>query len=299
MIYTVTFNPALDYTITIPDFQLGQVNRTTEEQVFAGGKGINVSTVLHHLGMDSTVLGFIAGFTGYEIQRRIQTMKIPEKLITLPNGMSRINIKLHATEETDMNGMGPAIPTSSLAIFYEQINALQAGDVLVLAGSIPASLPATIYQDILKRIQEREILTVVDATGSLLLHVLSYHPFLIKPNHHELGELFGVSLQSRQEVLPYAKKLQELGARNVLVSMAGDGAVLLTEDGSYYEQDAPSGKVVNAVGAGDSMVAGFLYGYLTKQDYAYAFRLGLASGSASAFSHSLATKDEIWKVFCS
>lgn len=299
MIYTVTFNPALDYTITIPDFQLGQVNRTTEEQVFAGGKGINVSTVLHNLGMDSTVLGFIAGFTGYEIQRRIQTMKIPEKLITLPNGMSRINIKLHATEETDMNGMGPAIPTSSLAIFYEQINALQSGDVLVLAGSIPASLPATIYQDVLKRIQEREILTVVDATGSLLLHVLSYHPFLIKPNHHELGELFGVSLQSRQEVLPYAKKLQELGARNVLVSMAGDGAVLLTEDGSYYEQDAPSGKVVNAVGAGDSMVAGFLYGYLTKQDYAYAFRLGLASGSASAFSHSLATKDEIWKVFCS
>lgn len=299
MIYTVTFNPALDYTITIPDFQLGQVNRTTEEQVFAGGKGINVSTVLHNLGMDSTVLGFIAGFTGYEIQRRIQAMQISEKLITLPNGMSRINVKLHATEETDMNGMGPAIPTSSLAIFYEQINTLLAGDVLVLAGSIPASLPATIYQDILKCIQEREILTVVDATGNLLLHVLSYHPFLIKPNHHELGALFGVSLQSRREVLPYAKKLQELGARNVLVSMAGDGAVLLTEDGSYYEQDAPSGKVVNAVGAGDSMVAGFLYGYLTKQDYAYAFRLGLASGSASAFSHSLATKDEIWKVFCS
>lgn len=299
MIYTVTFNPALDYTITIPNFQLGQVNRTTEEQVFAGGKGINVSTVLHNLGMDSTVLGFIAGFTGYEIQRRIQAMQISEKLITLPNGMSRINVKLHATEETDMNGMGPAIPTSSLAIFYEQINTLLAGDVLVLAGSIPASLPATIYQDILKCIQEREILTVVDATGNLLLHVLSYHPFLIKPNHHELGALFGVSLQSRREVLPYAKKLQELGARNVLVSMAGDGAVLLTEDGSYYEQDAPSGKVVNAVGAGDSMVAGFLYGYLTKQDYAYAFRLGLASGSASAFSHSLATKDEIWKVFCS
>lgn len=299
MIYTVTFNPALDYTITIPNFQLGQVNRTTEEQVFAGGKGINVSTVLHNLGMDSTVLGFIAGFTGYEIQRRIQAMQISEKLITLPNGMSRINVKLHATEETDMNGMGPAIPASSLAIFYDQINTLLAGDVLVLAGSIPASLPATIYQDILKCIQEREILTVVDATGNLLLHVLSYHPFLIKPNHHELGALFGVSLQSRREVLPYAKKLQELGARNVLVSMAGDGAVLLTEDGSYYEQDAPSGKVVNAVGAGDSMVAGFLYGYLTKQDYAYAFRLGLASGSASAFSHSLATKDEIWNVFCS
>lgn len=297
MIYTVTFNPALDYTITIPDFQLGRVNRTTEELVLAGGKGINVSTVLHNLGMDSTILGFIAGFTGHEIQRRIREMQIPEQLIDLPDGMSRINIKLHSAEETDLNGMGPVISDSDLQLFYRQLDVLQSGDVLVLAGSIPSSLPVTAYQDILQQLESRDILTVVDATGHLLQNVLPYHPFLIKPNHHELGDLFGVSIQSRQEILPYAKKLQSQGARNVLVSMAGEGAALLTENGDYYEQDAPAGTVVNAVGAGDSMVAGFLYGYLTRQDYAHAFRLGIACGSASAFSSKLAVADEIWGVY--
>lgn len=292
MIYTVTFNPALDYTVCVPDFTPGQVNRTEEELLLPGGKGINVSIVLHNLGMESTVLGFIAGFTGEEIRRQVRALGIPEQFLMLKEGMSRINVKLRSKQETDINGGGPTIDANALEAFYAGLEQLHCGDVLVLAGSVPAALPPEIYRDILLRIQDR-ILTVVDATGELLSNALEARPFLIKPNHHELGDLFGVSLRNKNEVISYAKKLQERGARNVLVSMAGDGAVLLTEQGTVYEHMAPEGCVVNAVGAGDSMVAGFLREYLTTQSFERAFYFGLACGSASAFSDHLATAEDV------
>lgn len=297
MVYTVTFNPSLDYIVTVNHFTLGKVNRSVNEIMFPGGKGINVSIVLKNLGMKSIILGFTAGFVGAEIQRRLAAMGCKEELIPIANGYSRINLKLRSDEESEINGMGPVIDETAIQTLYAKLDHLKKGDVLVLAGSIPVSLPTTIYSDILQRLEGRGILVAVDATNDLLRNVLSYRPFLIKPNNHELGELFGVTLTDKPDVIPYAKKLQEQGAQNVLVSMAGEGAVLVTETGAVYTSPAPQGKVVNSVGAGDSMVAGFLYGYLSSGDYKNAFQMGLAAGSASAFSEQLASREEIDMIF--
>ena len=293
MIYTVTFNPSLDYIISIDDFKIGKTNRTVSELILPGGKGLNVSTVLHNLGIENTALGFCAGFVGEELKRLAKETGYHYDFIVIPKGVSRINIKMKDFDGTEINGMGPVIDENALDIFYHKLDKLQKGDTLVLAGSIPAGMPKNIYSDILKRLSGRGIRFVVDATKELLLNVLPYQPFLIKPNNHELGELFGVSLTSKEEVIPYAKKLQEMGAKNVLVSMAGEGAVLVDETGEVHQMDAPKGVLVNAVGAGDSMVAGFLAGWEEKQDYTYAFKMGVAAGSASAFSEFLATKEEI------
>lgn len=293
MIYTITFNPALDYIVSITDFKLGMTNRTDSEEMLAGGKGINVSLVLKNLGYDSTALGFIAGFTGEEIRKRVEMQGCRADFITLPQGQSRINVKLKNVDGTEINAAGPEIDEESFRKLMMQLDKLQTGDVLVLAGSIPKSLPGSTYSDIMKTLQEREILYVVDATGDLLVESLTYKPFLIKPNHHEIGEIFGVKLDTREEVIPYAKKMQEMGAANVLVSMSGKGAVLAAADGRIYEAPAPEGKVVNAVGAGDSMVAGFLAGYFETGEYEKALLMGLATGSASAFSESLATRPQV------
>lgn len=294
MIYTVTFNPSLDYIVSVDHFTLGRVNRTAKEIMFPGGKGINVSIVLKNLGMKSTALGFVAGFTGDEIKRQVNAFEIDEDFIEIKQGMSRINVKLRSDEESEINGMGPAIEQSALESFMTKLGQLQEGDTLVLAGSIPTSLPDTMYRDIMKYMEGKGVQIVVDATKDLLVNVLEYHPFLIKPNNYELGEIFGINdLTEKKDVIAYAKKLQEKGARNVLVSMAGDGAVLVAEDGSVFETDAPKGKVKNSVGAGDSMVAGFIYGYATTKSYEEAFYYGVCTGSASAFSDNLATKTEV------
>lgn len=296
MIYTITFNPALDYIVSSKHFQMGMTNRTDQETLMPGGKGINVSMVLHNLGIESIALGFIAGFTGDEIKRRVEAYGCKSQFINIAEGFSRINVKLIDTEGTEINGKGPDIDEKSLGELLCILDTLQADDILILAGSIPASLPVSIYQDICERLHEKGLRIVVDATKDLLVNVLPMHPFLIKPNHHELGEIFGVSLKTREDVIPYAKKMQEMGAVNVLVSMAGEGAVLAAEDGNMYSLPAPKGVLVNGVGAGDSMVAGFLAGYLQYENYEQAFRMGVATGSASAFSKLLATKEEVEKL---
>ena len=293
MIYTVTFNPSLDYIVTVPDFTLGVVNRTTEEIIFPGGKGINVSMVLKNLGFDSRALGFMAGFTGKEIARLLSERGIPSDFIHVKEGISRINVKIRGREESEINGQGPAIQKEDIDRLYRQLDDLKDGDALVLAGSIPDVMPGTMYMDIMEYVQDKKLLVAVDATRDLLVNVLKYHPFLIKPNNYELGEIFGVTLSTKEDVILYAKKLQEMGAANVLVSMAGDGAVLVAEDGSTYKSEAPEGKVKNSVGAGDSMVAGFLYGYLKSGIYEDAFYYGVCTGSASAFSENLATREEV------
>ena len=297
MIYTVTFNPSLDYIVSVNEFRLGLTNRTDSEQIFPGGKGINVSTILTNLGIESTALGFVAGFTGEEIVRGVEERGIRSDFIQIGSGISRINMKLKNIDGTEINGMGPKISPEKVEELMKKLDVLGEGDVLVLAGSIPASMPDDMYSRILERMDGKGVVSVVDATGDLLLNVLKYRPFLIKPNNHELGELFGVRLTRRKEVAPYARKLQERGARNVLVSMAGEGAVLVAEDGSIHEAPAPEGVLVNAVGAGDSMVAGFTAGWLEKQDYRHAFYMGVAAGSASAFSEYLATKEEIMALY--
>lgn len=279
---------------------MGKVNRTSEEKILPGGKGINVSIVLKNLGIASTPLGFVAGFTGQEIIRRLEVSGIHGKFIEIQEGNSRINMKLRSLDEkknvikeSEVNGMGPLIDEQSWEIFCQQLEELGVGDILVLAGSIPASLPQTIYRDIMDRVIPHGVQVVVDAGKELLVNVLEKEPFLVKPNHHELGEIFGVEISSREEALIYAKKLQEMGAKNVLVSMAGQGAVLVDEQNNTYEKEAPEGVVINSVGAGDSMVAGFLYGYLKEKNYKSAFEYGLCAGSASAFSENLATNEEI------
>ena len=297
MIYTVTFNPAIDYVIKVDNLTLGEINRTTREYIFCGGKGINVSHVLANLGMESVGLGFIAGFTGDVIEKGAKELGFAPDFIRVREGMTRINVKVKSNEESEINGMGPVIHDDELQKMYEKLDELQDGDVLILAGSIPATLPSDVYEKIMERLQEKDIRIVVDATKDLLLNVLKYHPFLIKPNNHELGEMFGVVLKTNDEIVEYAKKLQEKGARNVLISMAGEGAVLVAEDGQVFEEPAPKGRLVNGVGAGDSMVAGFVAGWMEKKDYEHAFHMGIAAGSASAFSENLATKEEIEAVY--
>lgn len=293
MIYTVTFNPSLDYIVSVNHFKPGEVNRTVAELMFPGGKGINVSMVLKNLGYDSVALGFMAGFTGNEIVRLLEEKRINSDFISVASGMSRINVKLRSDEESEINGMGPEIGKADIQKLYSQLDRLKEGDVLVLAGSIPSVMPESMYMDIMRYLSGRGIDIIVDATKDLLLNVLEYHPFLIKPNNHELGEIFGVKIRTKDDVIPYARKMQEKGARNVLVSMAGEGALLVTEEGRVYESMPPKGEVKNSVGAGDSMVAGFLAGYLSSHDYEQAFYMGLCTGSASAFSDNLATKPEV------
>ena len=297
MIYTVTFNPSLDYIVSVNDFQLGLTNRTDSELILPGGKGINVSTILMNLGIDSTAFGFAAGFTGEEIIREVEAMGIRSDFIKIDSGISRINLKLKNIDGTEINGSGPEISEEKIEELLRKLDILGEGDILVLAGSIPASMPADMYSTIMERLQHKNVTFIVDATKDLLINVLKYKPFLIKPNNHELGELFDVKLTTREEVIPYGKKLQKQGARNVLISMAGEGAVLVAEDGSVYEAPAPKGTLVNAVGAGDSMDAGFTAGWIEKKDYRHAFYMGVSAGSASAFSEYLATKEEIMDLY--
>lgn len=293
MIYTVTFNPSLDYIVSVDHFETGKVNRTSKELMFPGGKGINVSLVLKNLGLDSTALGFMAGFTGKEIERLLDDRQVHSDFIPVAEGISRINVKLRSDEESEINGMGPGIGQAEIDKLYGKLDALKDGDILVLAGSIPSVMPETMYKDIMERLQGRGIRIVVDATKDLLHMVLPLHPFLVKPNNHELGEIYGVTLTTKEEVMPYAKRMQSEGAVNVLISMAGDGALLVAEDGKVYESLPPKGKVKNSVGAGDSMVAGFIAGYLKSSSYEEAFYTGLCTGSASAFSDNLATREEV------
>ena len=293
MIYTVTFNPSLDYIVSVRNFEEGSVNRVSDEMILPGGKGINVSIVLNNLGMESHLLGFIAGFTGKEIERMVSDDGCISEFIKVDNEFSRINVKMRSEKESEINGIGPAISNSEMTQLLDKLDKLKEGDVLVLAGSIPASIPDTIYYDIMKMLSDRKIMIVVDATKDLLLNVLPLHPFLIKPNKQELAEMMNLENLSKEDIVKNAFELQKRGARNVLVSMAGEGAILVTEDGNVYSSAAHKGNVVNSVGAGDSMVAGFIYGYLKNKDYKEAFETGLCAGSASAFSENLATKEQV------
>lgn len=300
MIYTVTFNPSLDYVVQVDDFAVGEINRTRTESIYPGGKGINVSLVLQNLGLPSVALGFTAGFSGAEIERLLQEAGCRCDFIAVKAGYSRINTKIISGAETALNGQGPQLSEAELAALFNKLRRLTQDDVLVLAGSIPASLPDNIYEQILELLQPVGTRVVVDATGDLLLKVLKYRPFLIKPNHEELGEFFGRGpLLTEEEILAAAQKLQQQGARNVLVSRGANGALLLDENGKMHKQASPKGTLVNSVGAGDSMVAGFLAGYLQTQDYDAALRLGVAAGSASAFKAWLATREDVEKILAS
>ena len=293
MIYTVTFNPSLDYIVSVKDFRPGMTNRTSSELMLAGGKGINVSIVLGNLGIKSTALGFIAGFTGDEIVRRLHNGGINSEFIKINDGISRINIKLKSIDGTEINGQGPHIDSSHIEQLMNRLRRLESGDVLVLAGSIPAGISDNIYKDIMDMLKDKGVQIVVDATSRLLTNVLEYNPFFIKPNQHELGDIFNVTLNTQEEVIPYALELKKIGAVNVCVSMGGKGAILVADDGNVYKAKAPDGILKNSVGAGDSLVAGFLSGWIEKKDYEYAFRKGVATGSASAFSERLATNGEV------
>ena len=293
MIYTVTFNPSLDYIVSVKDFRPGMTNRTSSELMLAGGKGINVSIVLGNLGIKSTALGFIAGFTGDEIVRRLHNSGINSEFIKINDGISRINIKLKSIDGTEINGQGPHIDSSHIEQLMNRLRRLESGDILVLAGSIPAGISDNIYKDIMDMLKDKGVQIVVDATSRLLTNVLEYKPFFIKPNQHELGDIFNVTLNTQEEVIPYALELKKMGAVNVCVSMGGKGAILVADDGNVYKAKAPDGILKNSVGAGDSLVAGFLSGWIEKKDYEYAFRKGVATGSASAFSERLATVREV------
>lgn len=295
MIYTVTFNPAVDYIVHTNELQVGAVNRSKGEEIYFGGKGINVSMVLHELGIKSKALGFVAGFTGEAIEKGVSDAEIETDFVHLKQGFSRINVKIKSGSETELNGQGPEIPAEAVEQFFEKLKEIQDGDTLILAGSIPDDLPTDIYEKILDYVKEKKIRTVVDATKDLLMKVLKYKPFLIKPNNFELEEIFGVKLNSVEEIIKYAEKLKEMGAVNVLVSMAGDGAVLLDEMGKSHICGVCKGTVRNSVGAGDSMVAGFVAG-CEQGDYEYALKLGTAAGGATAFSDGLAKKELVYDL---
>lgn len=293
MIYTVTFNPALDYVVWMDTLRPGEINRTQNEAIQYGGKGINVSTVLTALGVDNVALGFLAGFTGRALEEGLRSQGIRSDFIWLPEGLTRINVKVKGGKETEINGRGPTVDAAALRALQDKLDRLDAGDILVISGSVPAALSHDVYEQILARLEDRGIQFVVDTTRDLLCSALPYHPFLIKPNNLELGEIFGKTPTTDTEIRHCAAQLQEKGARNVLVSMAGDGSLLLDERGGCYRLGVPKGTVRNSVGAGDSMVAGFLAGWLEKGDYAYAQRLGAAAGSATAFSDGLATREAV------
>lgn len=293
MIYTVTFNPAIDYVVELVSFNIGEINRTTREYMNLGGKGVNVSRVLTNLEVPNVALGFVAGFTGDALRNGLERMGVKTDFISLEEGNTRINVNIKGVEETDINARGPEIPSSAIEELFKKLDNLQSGDTLVLAGSIPTSLPNDMYERIMERLYGKGIRFVVDATRDLLVKSLKYEPFLIKPNNHELGEIFGLELTTDNKIIYYARELKKQGAKNVLISMAGDGAILVDENDVAHKIGTPKGKVKNSVGAGDSMVAGFCAGYLEKGDYKYALRMGTAAGSASAFSESLATKQEV------
>lgn len=293
MFYTMTLNPALDYNMTLQEFREGRVNRSVNEEIIPGGKGLMVSRMLKNLGVESTAFGLVAGFTGAELTRLVHESGVRTNFVSLPEGMTRINVKLWGGIEGEINAAGPVCDEKSVQALFEKLSVLTSKDTLVLAGSVPASLSKDLYVEIMKHLEEKAPRIAVDATGELLRNVIVYRPFLVKPNHHELGELYGVTLTTKEEVLPYAKRLREEGARNVLVSMAGEGAVLAAADGSVWFGEAPKGEVKNSVGAGDSMVAGFLAAYEESNNPEAAFRNGIASGSASAFSATLGTKEEV------
>ncbi|MFF3102218.1 1-phosphofructokinase [Viridibacillus arvi] len=291
MIYTITLNPSIDFIVEVDDFQIGHLNRIDRESKFPGGKGINVSRVLNTIGVPSKALGFLGGFTGGFIQNTLESEGIHTEFVNVDED-SRINIKLKTGEETEINGQGPTLTEKNIQDLFEKLEVLQAGDILVLAGSIPPSLPKTFYSDLTRKYSKRGVKVVVDAGGKVLAEVLQDKPFLVKPNHHELSELFGATIHTVEEVIPYGKKVVEMGAENVIVSMAGDGALLFTS-GEVYSATVPKGKVLNSVGAGDSLVAGFIGTYSKDQDFIKAFQVAVATGSATAFSQDLATKEKI------
>lgn len=297
MIFTVTFNPALDYVMQISELKPGQRHFSENEYVVWGGKGINVSTVLNELGIESVALGFVAGFTGNALENGLAELGIKTDFVHLKKGLTRINVKIKAQEETDIDNYGPEIDDASLQQLYKKLEILSNGDTLILAGSVPKALPDNIYEEIIKKVCYKNIRIIVDATGELLLSVLKYKPFLVKPNNFELSEVIGKKLETPEELAQGARKLQQLGAVNVLVSMAGDGALLIDENGKEHRIDAPKGQLVNSIGAGDSMVAGFTAGYQQSGDYDYALKLGTACGSATAFSVGLAEKFKIEDIF--
>ena len=296
MIYTITFNPAIDYVMKVENFKLGSVNRADFEEVYAGGKGINVSIVLNNLGVKSKALGYIAGFTGEEIEKGVRDLGCETDFIRVNRGMSRINVKLKSKEETEINGQGPEVTENHIEELSMKLEKLEKGDILVLAGSIPNTLPENIYENIMEKMQDKGVLIIVDATKELLLNVLKYNPFLVKPNHHELSELFNEVIRTTDDIIRYGKKLRAMGAKNVLISMAGEGAIMITENNEVMKSSAPKDFVKNSVGAGDSMVAGFIAGYIKNHNLSEAFKMGIATGSASAFSEELATKDEVEKL---
>lgn len=292
MIYTITLNPAVDYLMYTDELIAGSVNRSKSEKLQIGGKGINVSFVLHELGVPSKALGFTAGFTGEMIESGIRARGVETDFVRLDKGFTRINVKIKSGQETEINGKGPEIPESAVTELLGKIEQIKDGDTLVIAGSVPGSLPSDFYVRILEKLKNRKIRIVADTTKDLLLNVLKYRPFLVKPNHHELGEIFGVKLETTDEIAKYAEKLREMGALNVLVSRAGEGSVLLDETGRLHICEACRGTVINSVGAGDSMVAGFIAG-CERGDYGYALKLGTAAGGATAFSEELARKKDI------
>lgn len=297
MVYTVTLNPALDYVMKLKALRTDDINRTDGEEIYYGGKGINVSVILTQLGIPNTALGFLGGFTGKKLEEMLKNDNINCDFNHLKNGDTRINVKIKADKEIDLNACGPEITKEDMQSFLKKLDGIKSGDYLILAGSIPNTLPDDIYEQILERVGDRNINCVVDATGDLLKNVLKYKPFLIKPNHHELGDLFSVQIKSDGDIVKYSKKLQEMGAKNVLVSMAKDGAMLTDENGNVHKIGNAKGKLINSVGCGDSMVAGFTAGYIKTADYSYALRLGSACGNATAFSEKLATREEIERVF--
>ena len=297
MVYTLTLNPSLDYIVNVDDFQLGTVNRASSEMIYPGGKGINVSMVLRNLGLDSIALGFIAGFTGEEIRRRVEEYGCRQDFIVTTTGWSRINVKLKSSGESEINGNGPSIELEAIRRLQQQLDQLHDGDILVLAGSLARSMKSGFYQDIMASLEGRGVHVVVDATKETLANTFAYRPFLIKPNKHELEELLDVTIHNIDEIEKYAKQLQSFGARNVLVSMAGDGAMLVAENGRTYYTEAPQGELVNSVGAGDSMVAGFIAGFQESGDYEHAFYMGVATGSASAFSEGMASKQHVEEIY--
>ena len=293
MIYTITFNPALDYISQVNNFEIGKINRTEKEKILPGGKGLNVSTVLKNLGIKSTALGFIAGFTGEELKRNIEQRGIKTDFIKVKKGITRINVKISSKEETALNGNGPDIATEDINELLEKIEQINSKDTVILAGNIPKCINNDIYEIICKKLECKKVRFVVDATKELLMNVLKYKPFLIKPNKEELEETFKEKIETKEDIIVHAKKLQEMGAQNVLISLGGEGAILVTKENKEYFLNAPKGKVLNTVGAGDSMVAGFIAGYEKSGEFEYAFKMGVATGSASAFSMKLATAEEV------
>ena len=293
MIYTVTLNPSIDYVINLDHLNNGSVNRVYEENVYPGGKGINVSRILKTLGYDNIATGFVSGFTGDFIINSLNELDIKSDFIKLESGFTRINVKIKSDEETEINGRGPHISEEKLNELFNKLDKLKEDDILILAGSIPSTLNENLYEVIMDKVKASKAKVVVDATKNLLMNVLKHNPFLIKPNNHELEEIFNVKLHNEEDIIIYANKLKDMGAKNVLISRGKDGALLVTEDNKVYLSNVPKGNVINSVGAGDSMVAGFVCGYLNTNSYEEALKLGAASGSATAFSSDLAKREFI------